>query len=68
MKMLSLCAYFIILKIYVPFRTALGILTDRSEFWCQFRKGLHGLEYKKDALNNVIIKKAATAGYVTARP
>ena len=23
----------------------------------------HGLEYKKDALNNVIIKKAATAGY-----
>lgn len=33
-----------------------------SEFCVNFAKE-HGLEYKKDALNNVIIKKAATAGY-----
>lgn len=33
-----------------------------SEFCVNFAKE-HGLEFKKDALNNVIIKKAATAGY-----
>ena len=33
-----------------------------SEFCVNFARE-HGLEYKKDALNNVIIKKAATAGY-----